>query len=69
MNELISISRDHKTPLEVRVQIHLGICPYLYPKRKRVDESIEEPMVTNVITDLDGAVGVTNARAESSSEA
>ena len=65
MNELISISRDHKTPLVVRVQIHLGICPYLYGKRKAVDESIEEPMVTNVITDLDGAVGVTNARAES----
>jgi len=54
MNELISISRDRETPLQVRVQIHLGICPYLYPKCKPVDVSIEEPMVTNVITDLEG---------------
>jgi hypothetical protein len=27
--------------------------PYVYPKRKPVDELIEEPMVLNVITTLD----------------
>ena len=68
IDELITISRDHKTPLEMRVQIHLEICPYIYPKRKPVDQSIEEPVSINVITDLEGDGGMTNARAESSSE-
>jgi len=52
----------------MRVQIHLEICPYIYPKRKPVDQSIEEPVSINVITDLEGDGGVTNASAESSSE-
>jgi hypothetical protein len=68
IDELITISRDHKTPLETRVQIHLEICPYIYPKRKPVDQSIGEPVSINVITDLEGEGGVTNARAGSSSE-
>jgi len=68
IDELVTISRDHRTPLEMRVQIHLEICPYIYPKRKPADLSIEEPVSINVITDLEGEGGVTNARAESSSE-
>jgi hypothetical protein len=58
---------DPKTPLEQRIQIHLAILPYQYPKRKPVDQSIAEPVSINVITDLEGEGGVTNAR-ESSSE-
>jgi len=69
VDELIRIARAPNAPLELRAHIHLAILPYLYPKRKPINDSTEEPMVTNVITDLDGAVGVTNARAESSSEA
>ena len=67
IDELITISRDHKTPLDTRVRIHLEICLYIYPKRKPVDQSIGEPVSINVITDLEGEGGVTNAR-ESSSE-
>jgi len=53
MIELVSMSRDRETSPELRAQIHLGIAPYLYPKRKPVGESIDEPMITNVITALD----------------
>ncbi len=67
IDEMISMSRDHKTPLETRFRIHSEICAYIYPKRKPVDQSIAEPVSINVITDLEGAGGVTNAR-ESSSE-
>ena len=68
IDELITISRDHKTPLEMRVQIHFEICPYIYPKRKPVDQSIGESVSINVITDLEAEGGVTNARVGSSSE-
>ena len=68
IDELITMSRDHKTPLEMRVRIHFEICAYIYPKRKPVDQSIAESVSINVITDLEGEGGVTNARAESSSE-
>jgi len=68
IHELITISRDHKTPLEMRVRIHFEICSYIYPKRKPVDQSIGEPFSIYVNTDLDGEGGVTNARAGSSSE-
>jgi hypothetical protein len=50
---LVDIADDSQTPRDLRVQIHLGIAPYVYPKRKPVDELIEEPMVLNVITTLD----------------
>ena len=68
IDELITISRDHKTPLETRVRIHSEICAYIYPKRKPVDQSIGEPVSINVNTDLEGEGGVTNARAGSLSE-
>ncbi len=67
IDELITMSRDHKTPLEMRVRIHFEICAYIYPKRKPVDQSIAESGSINVITDLEGEGGVPNAR-ESSSE-
>jgi len=66
IDELITMSRDHKTPLEMRVRIHFEICAYIYPKRKPVDQSIAEPVSINVITDLEGEGGVTNARESSS---
>ena len=66
IDELITMSRDHKTPLEMRVRIHFEICAYIYPKRKPVDQSIAEPASINVITDLEGEGGVTNARESSS---
>ncbi len=68
IDELITMSRDHKTPLEMRVRIHFEICAYIYPKRRPVDQSIEEPVSINVITTLEGEGGVTNARAGSLSE-
>jgi len=68
IDELITVLRNPKTSLEKRIQIHLEICPYIYPKRKPVDQSIDEPVSIYVNTDLEGEGGVTNARAESSSE-
>src|SRR2546430_3274990 len=47
IDELITMSRDHTTPLEMRVRIHFEICSYIYPKRKPVDQSMAEPVSTN----------------------
>jgi hypothetical protein len=64
IGELIEIARAPNTPLEMRVHIHLGMLPYLYPKRKPVDQVSEEPMATKVVTILEGASEVTNAGAD-----
>ena|SRR5579864_8563554 len=64
--ELINSARHSKTPLEIRVQIHLGILPYLYPKRRPV-ESAQEPTTTNVITSLDNAGDYSNVPGDSAS--
>jgi hypothetical protein len=61
--ELVQIARNPKTPLDRRIQIHLGLLPYQYPKRKPVNELSEEPMTTKVVTILEGGE-VTNAGAD-----
>ena len=53
--DLIMIARDPKTAPDLRVHIHLGFLPYLYPKRKPAEELMEESMIVNVVTTLDGA--------------
>jgi hypothetical protein len=64
--ELTNIARDPKTPLDTRVQIHLGILPYLYPKRRPVG-STQEPTTTTVITTLDNPDDCSNAPGDSAS--
>jgi hypothetical protein len=67
--ELIRISRDSKTPLNLQVQIHFILCPFAYPKRKPVDELNAEPPKIEVMTQLDPEVDTKNANRESSAKA
>jgi hypothetical protein len=62
--DLVEIARDRKTALDLRVHIHLGLLPYLYPKRKPAEELMEESMTINVITALDDGGEVSNARGD-----
>jgi len=62
--KLVEIAEDTRTPLELRVHIHLGIAPYLHPKRKPVDQASEAPMTANIITTLEDAGEVSNERAD-----
>ena len=69
-DELVRIARDNKTSLELQINIHLSLLPYIYPKRKPVDDSSQVPTTTNVITSLDAVdAEVDNARAKPASEA
>jgi hypothetical protein len=66
--ELVHLANDPKTPLEMRIHVHLALFPYLYPKRKPVDGIREQAIITNVITELDGAGGITDVAAEPTPE-
>jgi hypothetical protein len=55
--ELAKIAMNDKNPIDIRVRCLSEIAPYVYPKRKPVDDSIEQPTVTNVITALDSSSG------------
>jgi hypothetical protein len=45
--ELVKIARNPKTPAESKVQIYSTLLPYVYPKRKPVDDSDEERVTVN----------------------
>jgi hypothetical protein len=51
------IAMDKKISPETRGRYYSELAQYLYPKRKPVDISIEQPTVTNVITNLDSPQG------------
>jgi hypothetical protein len=51
------IAMDKKNSPEIRGRYYSELAQYLYPKRKPVDISIEQPTVTNVITNLDSPRG------------
>lgn len=52
---LAGIAMDLKNPPELRARCHSDVLQYLYPKRRPVDISNEQPTVMNVITNLDSA--------------
>jgi len=66
-DELMRIAADVRTPLELSVHIHLALLPYIYPKRKPVDDSTREPMTANVTTILEPSGNCTNVPTESPS--
>lgn len=51
--ELAKIAMNEKNPIEIRVRCLSEIAPYVYPKRKPIDMSSDQPSVTNVITKLE----------------
>ena len=51
--ELAKKGMNEKKPDELRVSCFSHILPYLYPKRKPVDMSSDEPAVININTELD----------------
>ena len=53
MIELARIGMNEKNPTALRVQCFSEIAQYVYPKRKPVDYSNDQPMVTTVITKLE----------------
>jgi hypothetical protein len=46
--ELVKIAQDSKTPLGFRLHIYSMLMPYVYPKRKQIDDSSEERAKVNV---------------------
>jgi hypothetical protein len=46
--ELVKIAQDSKTTAESRVHIYSTLMPYLYPRRKLIDDSDEERMSLNM---------------------
>jgi hypothetical protein len=55
--EIARMGMNKKKSDEFRLRCFSEIAPYVYPKRKPVDISIEQPTVTNVITNLDSPLG------------
>ena len=51
------IAMDEKNSPETRGRYYSELAQYLYPKRKAVDVSVEQPTVTNVITNVDSSPG------------
>jgi hypothetical protein len=51
--ELARIGMNKTNPIEIRIRCFSEIAQYVYPKRKPVDESNDQPMVTTVITRLE----------------
>ena len=51
--ELARMGMNDKTPAELRIRCFSEIAPYVYPKRKPIDASSDEPHVINVKTELD----------------
>jgi hypothetical protein len=51
--ELAEIAMNEKNPIEIRVRCLSEIALYVYPKRKPVDMSSDQPAVINVNTTLD----------------
>ena len=51
------IAMDKKNSPELRGRMFSELAQYVYPKRRPVDISIEQPTVTNVITALDPSSG------------
>jgi hypothetical protein len=51
--ELAKIAMNEKNPIGIRVLCLSEIAPYVYPKRKPVDMSSDQPAVINVNTNLD----------------
>jgi hypothetical protein len=45
--ELVRIAQNPKTKDESKVQIYSSLLPYVYPKRKPVDDSDEERVTAN----------------------
>jgi hypothetical protein len=52
---LATIAMDGKNSAELRARSYSDLLHYLYPKRKRVDITIQQPTVVNVTTTLDSA--------------
>lgn len=50
---LAEIATNLKNPPELRARCHLEALPYLYPKRRPIDSSVEGPTSMNMITNLD----------------
>jgi hypothetical protein len=67
--ELAKIGMNKKNPIEIRVRCFSELASYMYPKRKPVDDSIDQPMVTNVITKLDSSSGSSNVGDQPNSQA
>jgi hypothetical protein len=53
VEELAKIAQNPKTTVESKIQIYSTLLPYVYPKRKPMEDSNEEPIVINVNTSLD----------------
>jgi hypothetical protein len=51
--ELAKMAMNEANPLEIRVRCLSEIAPYVYPKRKPVEWSSDQPAVINVNTRLD----------------
>jgi hypothetical protein len=51
--ELAKIGMSDKNPMEIRVRCLSEIALYVYPRRKPVDVSPDQPVVINVNTKLD----------------
>jgi hypothetical protein len=60
--ELVKIAQNHKTPDESKIQIYSTLLPYVYPKRKPMEDSNDESLVINVNTSLDNEGGSTDVR-------
>ena len=45
--ELVKIAQDSKTPYGAKVLIYSNLMPYLYPKRKVIDDSNEHRATVN----------------------
>jgi hypothetical protein len=52
---LAGIAMDLKNPPELRARCHWEALPYLYPKRRPIDSSVERSTSMNMITNLDSA--------------
>lgn len=53
--ELARIAQDHKTSVEQKIRIYSELLPYLYPKRKPMDDSRDEHTIININTNLDNS--------------
>lgn len=51
--ELATIAMNSKNPIEIRVRCLMEIALYVYPKRKAVDVSIDQPTIINVNSEID----------------
>src|SRR6266852_4546736 len=66
--ELAKIAMNDKASIENKIRCHSEIAPYVYPKRKPFDISIDQPTAVNVITNLDSSPGSSDVGDQRSSK-